>query len=654
MSTTHFLLASVLFVCCPAAQGDLPSLLAELESRGEDAEPELIQAVAGRKTRPAMQALLAFYDRVATTYVRREIVRVLSTFDGVAEAEEPALEKLANVATTAEERELREAAVQALGECDHLGKHFLSAIVDSPAHNEVREMAIRLHVKRAEAADAEWYRGIWKRNELRRKAKEEGPPELETVREAAFSGLAKHLEDDELAKALKEVNPRIRRAALTELDERKSPLLKPLATKLFQRVDVAGTDRALAAEILAAMNGPRMVAEFLKLAKKKAVTPNDLRQSMALLLVGMNDAKANKKLASLVGRGQPHEKVFALLATVHLADPKLVKRIRKGLKDKDFSVRRATARVLAERGDKESLAGLEKMLAKPRDPGDVRVAIEAMGTIRGDEAQWIGRLVEMAGHKDRDVRNAVLEQLARTGDAAHMSILLGALGHQDWATRLVAIKSFEALSDKQAVPALIERLPLEQGRMETAVADALWSLTGMPFEKDAGQWKSWWQDKGGAVRRALIRGPGQGPRVSARFAGCVSGPWWPRRPSSSESGSSRTARFSSSTPRGRWSRSCPGRKIGNRDATRIEVAKEELQQCIMALEQQALFNVIAFSSGVARWLESGIGAASGNTREAAAEYVGRLGAGGATNLYGRLEGGVRRPRRRHDLRALRR
>ena len=50
---------------------------------------------------------------------------------------------------------------------------------------------------------------------------------------------------------------------------------------------------------------------------------------MAKLIAGLNDDSVNKKLTRLIGAGKPHERAFALLATKHLDDPKLLVAIRK-------------------------------------------------------------------------------------------------------------------------------------------------------------------------------------------------------------------------------------------------------------------------------------------------------------------------------------
>ena len=76
-----------------------------------------------------------------------------------------------------------------------------------------------------------------------------------------------------------------------------------------------------------------------------------------------------------------------------------------------------------------------------------------------------------------------------------------------------------------------------------------------------------------------------------------------------------------------------GHQYGKRGASRIDVAKQELTQSIKSLEEGSLFNVIVFSSGVDRWIRSGIASSSEATRQAALTWIERLGAAGATNLY---------------------
>jgi Mg-chelatase subunit ChlD len=76
-----------------------------------------------------------------------------------------------------------------------------------------------------------------------------------------------------------------------------------------------------------------------------------------------------------------------------------------------------------------------------------------------------------------------------------------------------------------------------------------------------------------------------------------------------------------------------GRTINGRGAARIDVAKEELSKAVENLDAGALFNILTFSSGVARWLPDGIGTSDDASRQEAQSWIERLGAGGGTNLY---------------------
>ena len=106
------------------------TLTAEIKAARDDVEPEKIRQLAALRTRDAMNGLLDAYGSMGSIYMRLEILRTLPTFDGVADAEQPALQKLMDIASTSPEPELRDGAVDALGQCKTLGKHFLQLIVD--------------------------------------------------------------------------------------------------------------------------------------------------------------------------------------------------------------------------------------------------------------------------------------------------------------------------------------------------------------------------------------------------------------------------------------------------------------------------------------------------------------------------------------------
>ncbi|MHC4077396.1 MAG: HEAT repeat domain-containing protein, partial [Planctomycetota bacterium] len=563
-------------------------------------------------------------------------------FDGVEKAEQPALEKLATVATSAPDPELREAAIKSLGKCRNLGNHYLARIVDSEATDDVRLMAMQEHVKRATKKDVDWYRKVWNPRRERQKGKSKVKDknaiellEFEPIRELAFAGLAKFAHESEVVDALKSAfNPKIRRAALEALKERNSPKLRTMAMWLFKRVDIPGAERLEAAKILVDLQGAKMVQTFVSLAKKRVVTQENLRQGIARLIVQMNDDSANKKMMSLVGRGKPHEKIFALLATTHINDPKFLKRVRRGLEDRSPEVRRTTAETLASRRDREALPALYKMLDSPRTPEDMPIAIETITAIEGDSKAWRDQLHKLCKHKNRDVRNAALEVVGKTADRSRLPVLTESLRDADWTTRLIAIRALEAMRERASVRLLVERLAWEKGRMAKIVADALWTLTGQPFGESVLKWQNWWKNEGDkfeviseadlakAEKQRELKRLKQRTRTKNKFFGI-------------QIISTRVIFIIDTS--GSMSDVVHGRFVGRRQASRIDVAKEELSKSIEGLDQNSLFNIYAFSFGIGRWLKSGIAASSKHTREAALTWVGRLGAGGPTNLYDTLK-----------------
>lgn len=613
------------------AQQEVAEKLARLASERDDADPQLIAAIAAARSREALDGLLATYEKMQSLYMRREIVRALPSFDG-GEGGQPATAKLADLAASAAQPELREAALEALGRCSTYGHHYLRQIVDSAVADEVREAAMRLHLTGARAEDDDWYRELWNPLLERRKDAEGKllPLEMDAIRELAFEGLVPRLEDAELEATIqRDPDPKIRRAALDRLQAKGSPRAREMARWIFERVDYPGSDRANAARVLVAIDGPKAAETFLELAAKRDVTPEDLRREMARLLVELDDANLAKKMAKQLGKGAPHEKAFALWANAGSADEKVREKVRKSLGDKALEVQRAAAEVLAQWKDTAALPELRKLL---KSKGETRsLALDAIGAITGPSAAWTEELRTFANDPDANVRLSALEQL---GAAGEVEPLLLALEHEDWSTRLAAARALEKLRERRAVPILVTRLAVERGRMALAFGDILWSLTGQPFGEDAESWARWWTDAGREFqvisreelaaaeekreRARLQRRTGTPPQFfgvrirSERviFVVDVSG--------------SMTAEVA-------------GRYVGKRGATRIDVAKKELRECIEALPSGALFNVLAFSTGIQAWLKNGIALRAKQSKEDALQFVDRLGAAGATNLYDTLK-----------------
>jgi len=606
-----------------AGGGGEADLIAELELRRDDADGELLRRLAAARTQSAAQALVRLYPRFASIWMRRELLRALVAFEGVAGAEQTALDHVATVAASAVEPELREAAFETLTACKGIGRAYLARIVELPVQEQVRQQALDLHAAGAGAGDKAWYRRLYSDEKL--------PPKL---RERAFAGLAQLADPGELAKSFHDSRDgAIRRIALEALEKRGAPGAGDLALDTLKQVTAKGSDRAQAARILASSKGAKCAGELIDIAQQQATTPEHLREAIADLLAGMNDDGVNRRLLGLVGKGKPHEQRFALLATRHLlpGDEKLLKKVRADLDDKDPEVRRVAVRIVGEIADAASAQTLEKALPKPKDPGDAPAIVQAISRIRAGDPAWEKRLVELAADGDRDRRNAALQALSERGGAQHVPLFVQRVAHPDWSTRLIALAALEKLRDRDSVGAIIAQMQKEEGRTRVEFANALFRLTGELHDVDAATWLKWWEGIGrempliSADERVKKEQERERRRLrqttQARFFGVRI--------------ESRNVIFVVDVS-GSMAEQLQSTIVDGRAATRMEVVKRELVKSLEALDAGALFNLITFNSAVTRWKE-GVSALSAKTRAEAVDYVEHLGSRGGTNIYDALQ-----------------
>lgn len=624
----------LLFALNLPAQDGVEVWIKEVLAKKDDADFALIEKISGVRSREAAEGLLKAYDAVATLLWKREIVRGLKQFVTTPDTEQPVLTKLANIVTVPDVDDgLRTLAFEGLAQSETLGHQLLKQIVESDAPDSVREAAMRGHIKHAGANDAPWYRFLWNYKQEQRKNKKGdiAAPEFNTIRQLAVLGLQQFLGEEELVDGLRrEIDPKIRRALLNTMRKQSMQKTGDMAQWLLERADYPGVDRAEAARILMDRDRKKAVEVFLDLAKKApVVTPDDLRMTMAQLLAELGDEAVEKRLVKQIGKGKPWEKVFVLLATEKVADGKAVALIRKGLADEALEVRRAVAHVLGTRRDRESVPELRKMLTS-KNVGDARIALEALTAIEGMTSAWLKEVATFASNPDRDLRNAAIEVLGRARDKRQIEVMLAAASHEDWSTRFSAIDALQSLRDKAAVPKLIERLAIETGRMKKRIAEALFQLTAQPFDEDAAAWQGWWKEAAAnfavAGEKDVDKAAAERERkrlsartvVPAKFFGLQV--------------ESRRVIFILDIS-GSMLESMYGRTIGKRPASRIDIAKQEVAAAVKGLEDGTLFNIYTFSSSVERWRREGVAICDEATRKEALEWIDRLGANGATNLY---------------------
>lgn len=630
----------------PAALQDAGELSARILRERDEAEPELLVELAGLRNRAAAEGLIGAYGAMGSVFMRREVLRALALLDGVPDVEGIALEHIANVATQSPDLLLREAAVDLLGDAASLGKFYLQVIVESPADDDVREHAMRRHVERAEASDEVWYRRIYEpvkaeppdpRGRRRKEAEEEAPVlevhSLVSLRRMALGALAARLTTAELDAALTDRDAGVRRHALAELQRRDPKAAHRRARDIYAKPEGDVDERLLAARIVAKEEGVRAADAFIDLAQK-FITPARLRLALADLVAELCDDKVNSKVARLVGRGKDYEQIFALRAARKVEDKALDKRIVRMLGDKNRELRIAAAEVLGERGgkDPEVLEALQVLVEKARDEEAAGAALGALARLRAGDPAWAAKLAEYARSGETTVRNAALTELGRTQGAEPLELLGAALSHELWSTRLAALRGLETLRTTAAVGPIIERMQHEEGRMVREFSDTLFRLTAQSFGLSVPAWRAWWEREGAGFQL-----------VTETELAAVRRAQEERRLRQTTSVAFFGIRIESHRVvfvldiSGSMSELTRGKYLGRGRDTRMAVAQRELKQAIDGLDTRALFNIIIFSSGVDRWLDRGVTGSAGRSRDEAKQWVDRLGAFGATNLYDAIQ-----------------
>ena len=648
----------------------VPGLATRLRNEGDRADPQVVEDLARARTRPALDALLESYSTVSTVWMKREIVRSLRQFDGVPDAELPALQRLMDVATQEPEPELRSAALGGLGQCKGKGKEFLALIVNSAADDEVRLRAMELHVAMADADDHAWYRELYKPHveegkdkkarpgaqkkekkepKKRGEAAEPEPPRVRTlqgIRGMAFDVVRADLTNDEVADAIGDHWHPIRLSALQELDRREDKRTLEVATALLGKAHPTDSDhfnpkyqerpdvRVAAARIVARLGGPKIAAELLKRGTSPD-TPEELRRGIAEILASLRDPNVTRDVLGQLSKGQTREKLFFLRVLADVHEEKVQKALERLLFDRDHEVVLAACRLLAERNEASAVPQLQKLLGKTgKEKPLARAALEALVVLRSADPAWIDELLTLAQNEDPDVRNMALQALGRTTDKRHLPKLVEALENPEWSTRLAALDALENLHVKEAIPPIIARMPKEEGRMLAEISDILFRLTGQPFEDNAAAWDNWWKQSGATFE--LIT-----PEKLAKVK--VGADDWRLKQSTRVQSKFFGIRIVSHKVilvmdvSGSMEELLEGNFEGKSGQSRISVAKAEMDRAIESLEAGSYFNLITFSGGVDRWIDGGLQAASEKNRAAARAFVDESMAGGGTNTYDALK-----------------
>ncbi|MEZ5978330.1 MAG: HEAT repeat domain-containing protein [Planctomycetota bacterium] len=621
----------------------LDALIEKLRTEKEEADATLFTKLVKTRDAKAGEALIAIYDEMGSAGGKLRVVRSLPPFAEIDAVAAKVVEKLSDIATGDRRRLLRYEALTALSKCKLPGRQRLRAIVESPADDQIRIEAMRLHTaEQPSAEDTAWYRKIWKpdedadgkkRRDDKKKSDEKEPRRLVDVRRLAFQALLGSLKTEELIEALDEEESVNVRGALAELTKRKSKEAADKADSIFGSQEADPLVRIEAAKLLLDQKGEDFLGDAERVGSNRQ-TPAVVREAVADMVASRADDKLLKKLAKDVTKGKAEEKIFYALACKKYADEKLDKSYRKLIDDKEPEVRIVAMGIVADRGDKEALEDLAEVLEKRkgREEAELAACLEAISKLREGEIAWGEQVREYVASTEQALRNAAIAELGRRKDSGALDVLKTALEHTDWSTRLAAVDALVEIRNERAVPLLIDRLAKEDGRMETAVAEALFSLTGQPFQKRAQAWEQWWKAEGAAFKcitpqelRTLER-EAELQRLELRSA--------VKEFFGIQIDSHRVAFVIDVS--GSMEEKAKGQYVDEDGEMRIVIAKKELTNFLDGLEPGAYFNLIPFSDRARPWQEQMV-KNEGEVMVDAKEFVDDLVPSGATNLYDGLQ-----------------
>lgn len=231
---------------------------------------------------------------------------------------------------------------------------------------------------------------------------------------------------------------------------------------------------------------------------------------------------------------------------------------------------------------------------------------------------------QIGGSANWKVKLGLCRLAAEMKDEAITEGLIRAVGDSQWQVRSAAIFALRKHRNKKAIPALIERLGKEKGRMLGEVRLALRDLTGQDLGDSKESWKSWWKSNKDSFNPSAQSAPSES-NVSRERLGTVL-----RR------GGLYGTVYSTRVV---FILDISGSMLeGTEAGKRIDVAKRELIKVIDQLPSKAAFNIIAYNQRVIPWKKTMIKASS-SRKSAAAKWINSLtlDPNGLTATYDALE-----------------
>ncbi len=287
--------------------------------------------------------------------------------------------------------------------------------------------------------------------------------------------------------------------------------------------------------------------------------------------------------------------------------------------------------------DRPALDLMVKELANPK--WEVRVGIlTGLGKSGAADADAAAAVVEgvrkAIDDKDSKVQSAAIDAAAALRDKDAEDKVIAQLKNKAWQARISAIYALARFRSAKGIPAMIDALQTENGRMQYEIDGILEFLTGSTFAGDGKQWKAWLEgnkDKLDAVIAARMEalageegdglggGSGSGSGSEAGSGSEPPKPAKPRPPRKTAPSfydmmpKSKNCCFVVQASKGMSEKSGRSQRIPNdwyastgpilekdypKGGTKLDLVNFELTKAIRSLPEDAMFNIVHFNTQV--------------------------------------------------------
>lgn len=323
---------------------------------------------------------------------------------------------------------------------------------------------------------------------------EEKKARLERNLARVESGLEILVSELERAGQLKERRIQVLSSIYPELpDGVQSRELKAIHKNI--RDDIPWESRAVHVELLGFLPVDSAVADVVRVLKRAARTRQKSEQELGALRERYDRALEALTTAIKGGNGSVPSPVAANKNQTERALRKASNQVFGESRVLE-SASAALGHALAGSSDAERPARLDtalKLVSKDPD-AEVRArVIDALGGVRDDK---VGEALRdlTAGSGDLRLRLAALDALGRQQDDKTVELCVTRLlTDPEWRIRAAAMRTLVAIPRKNSIPALIQSVGSEVGRLVDDAEWALTALTGRRFNADPDLWKEWWR-----------------------------------------------------------------------------------------------------------------------------------------------------------------